>query len=62
MRIASKKIKGYKASRGRFRHLFQDRVRDGADQAGGDVDPIELAQRPLDLAGGSCRGHPSRRS
>src|SRR5512132_1759017 len=32
------------------RHLVEDGVGDGADEIGGDVDPVELTQMPLDLA------------
>jgi transposase len=63
-RIASRKTSGFGALPRRrlerpvlpLRHLLQHGIGDGADQVGRDLDAVQLAQVPLDLAG----AHPPR--
>ena len=49
-------VKGFERPVLPFGHLFQDRVGDGADQVGGNVDPVQIAQVTLDLAGAHPAG------
>jgi hypothetical protein len=52
----NQRIEGFQSSVLPFRHLLQDVIGDGTDQVGRDVDAIELAQMPLDLAGAHAAG------
>ena len=38
------------------RHLLQNGIGDGADQVGGNLDPVQLAQMPLDFTGAHAAG------